>query len=317
MEIFEFSDKEKYNSYLLSQKQPQFLQSWEWGEFNKSIGYTVKRVGVEDSGELIFAFTLIKKSLPLGKSYFYGPKIAVKIKEEKLKFIFKEIKKTAQKESAIFFRFEPLQVVNSNFYNLTKTIDVQPANTLILDLEKTGDELLKDMHQKTRYNIRLAQKKGVKIIEAGIDRFEDFWQLMEQTKERDAFRLHEKEYYQKMLAVDFIKLYLAEYDNKIIAGSIVAFFGQTATYVHGASGNENRNVMAPFLLQWESIKTAKAKGMKFYDFYGIDEAKWPGVTRFKLGFGGEKIRYPGTYDLVFSKIWYNAYKLIRKIRRSF
>ena len=134
-----------------------------------------------------------------------------------------------------------------------------------------------------------------------------------------------------MLETDFIKLYLAEFDpsipqsdseqassgqeRKIIAGNIVSFFGNTATYVHGASSNEYRNVMAPYLLQWEVIKIVQEKGYKYYDFYGIDEKKWPGVTRFKLGFSGNIVEYPGTFDLAFDNLWYNMYKVLRKIRR--
>ena len=97
------------------------------------------------------------------------------------------------------------------------------------------------------------------------------------------------------------------------------------SYVHGASANEFRNVMAPYALQWEVIKLAKQKNCKYYDFNGIDEKKWPGVTRFKMGFarfesarqGGEVVEYPGTFDMVFDNLWYNVYKLIRRIRRLF
>jgi peptidoglycan pentaglycine glycine transferase (the first glycine) len=174
------------------------------------------------------------------------------------------------------------------------------------------------MHQKTRYNIRLAEKKGVKIYEAGPEKFDDFWQLMTVTCERDKYRLHSRNYYAQMLAEKkLIKLYLAEFKNKPIAAVLASFSGDTVTYMHGASANDERNVMAPFLLQWEIIKSAKLAGYKYYDFYGIDEKKWPGVTRFKKGFGGEEINYTGTFDLVFNSTWYNIYKILRKFRRSF
>ena len=318
MKIFEIKDQDKYNGFVATQKHSQFLQSWEWGEFQKSTGSVVKRFGVENNGELIFVFTLIKKSLGFGKNYFYCPRIPVTHSTQPTaEFIFKEIKKIAKQENVIFFRFEPIDEPSVTGYGLRvmRTIDVQPSKTIILDLEKSEEELLASMHQKTRYNIRLAEKKGVKIIAAGVERFEDFWKLMEQTVDRDGFRLHGKEYYKKMLAGNFVKLYLAEYQDRIIAGNIIAFFGDTATYVHGASSNEDRNVMAPYLLQWEVIKEAQRMGMKYYDFYGIDEKKWPGVTRFKTGFGGREITYPGTFDLVFDNFWYNVYKAVRKLRR--
>ncbi len=114
-----------------------------------------------------------------------------------------------------------------------------------------------------------------------------------------------------------IKLFIAEYKKKPIAANIVSFFGDTAVYMHGASGADHRNVMAPYLLQWHAIKLGKQVGCKYYDFYGIDEKKWPGVTRFKRGFGGRAVNYPGTFDLIFDSSWYNIYKMVRRVRRTF
>jgi lipid II:glycine glycyltransferase (peptidoglycan interpeptide bridge formation enzyme) len=111
------------------------------------------------------------------------------------------------------------------------------------------------------------------------------------------------------------KLLVAKYNNRIIALSIICFFNNTATYLHGGSSNQNRNVMAPFLLQWQAIKKAKEQGCVYYDFYGIDEKKWPGVTRFKKGFNGQNINYIGTFDLIYSPVYYWIYKIARFIRR--
>jgi len=113
------------------------------------------------------------------------------------------------------------------------------------------------------------------------------------------------------------KLYLAEYKDRVIAASLVSFFGNMATYVHGASSSEFRNLMAPHFIQWQAICDAKDKGLAYYDFCGIDSERWPGVTRFKKGFGGEEISYPGTYDLVFDQKFYTAYRFFRKLRRLF
>ena len=114
---------------------------------------------------------------------------------------------------------------------------------------------------------------------------------------------------------DSLRLIGAFYKEKLIAVNIVSFFGDMATYVHGASSSENRNLMAPYALQWETIKIAKTQGHKYYDFYGIDENKWPGVTRFKKGFSGEEANYPGTFDSAFNSIQYSIYKILRKLRR--
>ena len=324
MKIVEIKDRERYNNFVKTQKHSQFLQSWEWGEFQKSAGNKVLRFGIEDEGKIEFAITLIKKCLPLGMNYFYAPRIGIKyLSEDVLAFLFKEIKKIAKKEKCIFLRFEPLSQLRITNYELRiiKTIDIQPSKTLILDISKPEEEILNQMHKKTRYNIRLAAKKSVSArVIKDIDKyFDEFWQLMSQTEKRDGFRLHGKDYYLKMLKHNskFIKLIAVFYQDKMLCANIVSFFGDMVTYVHGASSNENRNLMAPYALQWHTIKLAKEYGFKYYDFNGIDEKKWPGVTRFKKGFCGKEINYLGTYDLIFDSVKYGLYKILRKIKRFF
>src|SRR3989338_8328575 len=114
-----------------------------------------------------------------------------------------------------------------------------------------------------------------------------------------------------------VKLYFAEFKGKPISTALISFFGDTATYLHGGSSNQERNVMAPYLMHWHIIKLAKAQGQKYYDFHGISEDKWPGVTRFKKGFGGYELNYPGTFDLAYDQGWYSIYKMVRKVRRTF
>jgi|WetSurMetagenome_2_1015567.scaffolds.fasta_scaffold09695_3 peptidoglycan pentaglycine glycine transferase (the first glycine) len=320
--LIEIKDKKQLDDFVGAQTHAEFLQSWEWGEFLAKADGKVMRFGVEDNGELAAVITLVKRPLFLGMNYFYaprGPVINFQFSIFNFQFFIDEIKKIAQKEKVIFLRIEPrtnFQISNFKF-PISKTIDIQVSKTIILDLTKSEEELLAAMHQKTRYNIRLAEKKGVKIREAGIEEFDKFWDLMSATVNRDGFRLHEKEYYKKMLAMENIKLFFGEFENKILCAGIFSFFGDTAVYLHGASSNESREVMAPYLLQWELIKKAKAAGCKYYDFFGIDEKKWPGVTRFKRGFGGQEINYPGTFDVIFDKKRYLLYSLLRKIRRFF
>ncbi|MBI4779588.1 peptidoglycan bridge formation glycyltransferase FemA/FemB family protein [Candidatus Falkowbacteria bacterium] len=364
MQIITIKDKKQLNDFVGQEAMSQFLQSWQWGEFQKEVSGFIWRIGVEDGGQLLASAKLVKKQLPMGKSYFYcgrGPilkshgleangsiarlagvitkqlknspeKLSEK-REEIINLLLNEVKRIAEGEDVMFLRFEPVWKSFSGHifteaeiirhltdWQLIKTIDVQPSQTLILDLTKSEGEILRSMRQKTRYNIRLAEKKGVKIVEAGANRFEEFWQLLVSTGDRDEFNLHGRNYYQAMLKImdgSFVKLLFAEYQGKPLAGNLVIFFGDTATYIHGGSSNENREDMAPYALQWQIIKQAKQAGCKYYDFHGIDEIKWPGVTRFKMGFGGEIIKYPGTFDLVFDPSWYSIYKMVRKIRRTF
>ncbi|MFA5248304.1 MAG: peptidoglycan bridge formation glycyltransferase FemA/FemB family protein [Patescibacteria group bacterium] len=349
--LIEIKNKEQLDGFVGARVHAELLQSWAWGDFQERAGAKIWRLGVEENGKLVATATLIKRFLPFRMSYFYCPRGPISLQqnvipnseysrgEESLKvdnndkgffsplrsvrndktrvleFLFSEIKKIAKKEKVIFLRMEPMEKIDNCKLKIEDSIDVQVSKTIILDLNKLEEELLKEMHQKTRYNIRLAEKKGVNIREAGSDEFEKFWELMSATVNRDGFRLHEKEYYKKMLEVENIKLYFGEFENKILCAGIFSFFGDTAIYLHGASSDENRELMAPHLLQWELIKKAKALGCKYYDFFGIDEKKWPGVTRFKKGFGGEELNYPGTFDIIFNKGKYEIYKFLRKARR--
>ena len=325
MEIINLTNKQQLNNFVGGQPHAQFLQSWQWGEFQEKVSGQVWRLGVLDNNELVASAKVITKNLPMGKKYFYcgrGPVVAVGADERQaVEPLFKEIEKLAGQAGIMFLRFDPLKQSTITNYQLSivKTLDVQPSKTLILDLAQTEAELLKQMRQKTRYNINLAEKKGVSVVAADKTRFEEFWSLLDQTAGRDKFRLHGRNYYRAMLEINDnpVKLFFAQYQNRPIATALVCFFGDTATYLHGGSASEERNVMASYLLQWHNIKLAKQLGYKYYDWHGIDEVKWPGVTRFKIGFGGQVINYPGTFDLVYDTGWYSIYKMIRRVRQTF
>ena len=313
-----------------------FLQSKTWEAFQQSAGN--KTLRIDD-------VLAIEKKLPLGKKYWYIPKPNIKYQISNIKYFLDKVVEQAKKDNITFIRIEPLEPLPLNLlYPVKKVNDVQPAQTIILDLTQSEEKILAQMHPKTRYNIHLSQKKGVAIREADSSDFDEFWELMEKTTERDNFRPHDREYYRLMLercgrngiaaslpsvaprpvrsnlsngaSNDmFVKLFFAEHENKVLAAGIFAFCDETVTYVHGASSSENRDVMAPYALHWQIIQMAKAQGYKKYDFFGISETKWPGVTRFKKGFGGKVVNYPGTFDIVFNKKWYRAYQWMRKLRR--
>lgn len=332
IERIDASKKENFNAFA-AENGGSFLQSFEWGEFQEKTGKKIRRFLIQENGEILAAATLILFPLPFKKTYLYcgrGPVFKTQIGAAENEKIFEtflnETKKIGAAENAIFFKMEPPFAEDAdgkpdeNFpFNLKEfgfkksAKEIQPSETVILDLRKSEEELLKEMKQKTRYNIKVAEKHEIKIEES--NDFEGFWKLLEETANRDKFHPHPKKYYEAMfknlnLETKFPsenKLFLAEKDEKIIAGAIVNFFGKRATYLHGASSAEHKNLMAPYLLHWEIARYAKKNGFKEYDFWGISEKKYPGVTRFKLGFGGEKIIYPGAYDLVFDKFWHLAY----------
>ena len=308
MEIIDIKNKEEW------QDNSQFLQSWHWGEFQQKLGCKIWRWAVKKNKETIVQALVIKRQLPLGLSYLYcprGPFFGDNYNKEAMEVLVDRVKSIVKKEKAIFFRLEPLKKIEFISSKL-RVSSVQPNQTTILDLSMSEDEILKKMHSKTRYNIRLAKRKGVVIQES--KNIESFWDLLKQTTQREKFRSHVFTYYQKLLDCPFTKLYLARYKNKTLSAHLIIFFNQTVFYVHGGSSREFQQVMAPHLLHWYVIKEAQKKGYKFYDFWGIDERKWPGFTKFKMSFGGEKIVYPGTFDLPFSSFWYTLYKAGKFIR---
>ena len=160
------------------------------------------------------------------------------------------------------------------------------------------------------------------VVSIGTDSIDAVWPLFEQTASRGQFRLHPKSYYQKMLASGVVFIATAKAGEQIVAANLMVDFDGTRTYLHGASGETHRNVMAPFLLHWELMRDAKRKGVEAYDWWGVapeganESHPWNGITRFKLGFGGERLDSPGTFDFVARPLAYAVYRIVRAIRRK-
>ncbi len=331
MEIVKLKNKDELDNFLASQTNSQFLQSWHWGDFKEVQTRNVLRIGVKDQGKLIGSATAICIQLPLSRCYVYcprGPIVDQNLpdtdKEEIWGNLFYELKIYAKQQEAMFLRVEPTFRIDLEKFGLSPTKTIQPKDTLFLDLKKDEEILLKEMKQKTRYNIRLAQKKGVKIQEdCQVESIDQFCRLLNKTKERDKFRPHPCSYYQTMMSTlnncGVIKLFLASYQGKVIAANLTSWFGDTVTYMHGASDYQYRNLMAPYLLQWQVVQWARAAGYRLYDFWGIADSddphhSWAGVTRFKKGFGGFEEHYLGTWEYSISPLWHTVYNIIRKIR---
>lgn len=302
------------------------LQSWEWGDFQASLERRVFRLAVIDRDDILALALVIKQPLKFGKSYFYiprGPILRYSGEEFSiLEILFQEIKKLATKEKAIFLRLDPAWLNDEKSNKALKKSgfifsgQVQPKSTLILALNKSEEELLSKMKPKTRYNIKVAEKNRV-TIDRGLKYFEDFWALMQKTSSRQEIKAHSKNYYEKLLAVlgsdKLAELVVAKFEDKVIAANIIVSINQWVVYLYGASDYEYRSKMAPYLLQWQGLVEAKKTGAKYYDFWGVDENKWPGVTRFKTGFFSEQkfTNYLGAWDKVYNKLWYNIYKIVK------
>jgi peptidoglycan pentaglycine glycine transferase (the first glycine) len=286
------------------------LQSFEWGEFHRSLGLTVHEFAGEDFTNLAVEFPL-----PMKKKYLYcarGPLGNVQSALDNLKNL-------KQDRSIVFARIEPPQALG-----LPRAVkDTQPTNNWVLNLEKTEQELLLGMKPKTRYNINLAERKGVTVRVGERADLPVVWTLFMETAARNGFRLHPQDYYWKMfdaLAPYNLKILIAEYKHQPVAGMLLTVFGDSATYLHGGSSNQFKPVMAPYLLHWHAIKLCQGLRLKTYDFGGVapegaGDHAWSGISRFKKSFGGFEVVYPGAYDLVFSPIWYNVYKNARSLRK--
>jgi len=211
----------------------------------------------------------------------------------------------------------------------TATQNYQPTNTLEINLQQTNEEILAGMKRKGRYNINLAKKKGVQIqtikgSEITEEALNDFWELNNETTARDAFASHGKDYYANFCKYisDYVTLFLAKTeDGTPIATAINTHCGKKAIYYFGASTSnpEYRNLMAPYLLQWEMMQYARKKGCTSYDFLGIapkNEPKHPyaGISEFKWKFGGNRRVYAGGKEIVFRPGWYGLYRGVKKIK---
>ncbi|MEK7583276.1 MAG: peptidoglycan bridge formation glycyltransferase FemA/FemB family protein [Patescibacteria group bacterium] len=278
-----------------------FLQSQDWMDFQKSLGRKVFEVA---------GAKVIQHDLPLGKNYLYIPYGPELVSHQ----FAGELRQLAREQGSIFVKAEPMQddvaqqLVATGFQKSNKNI--QPQKTVVIDLTKTEDELLDAMHHKTRYNIRVAEKHGIHVARSM--KHEIFWELMQKTSARDKFSSYPKSYYEKLM--NYTELWIAYHQETPVAAALVAMHGDQAYYLHGASDHEHRALMAPYALHWEIIKKLQVLGSTLYDLWGIDANKWPGVTRFKLGWGGRTIEYPGAFDLVISKPWKLAYDLTQKLR---
>jgi len=208
--------------------------------------------------------------------------------------------------------------------------DTQPPDTVIVGLEGSEEELLSRMKSKTRYNVRLALRKGVRVSRAGRDQLPAWYAVYEETARRDRIALHSFDYYVKLWDIaaenvgDGVKLDLlmAHYNEELLGGIITATYANTATYLYGASTNRQRNLMAPYALQWEAMKRARAAGCGSYDLFGIPPTDNPnhpmhGLYRFKTGFGGRIEHRPGAWDVPLRPLIYAGYRLAERAREFY
>jgi len=321
---------DQWNSFTATHPEIHLLQTGSWGELKSSFGWKpVRVINDTDGTQILF------KRLPGGSSIGYIPRGPVGKLTEKL---LAEIDQICREERAVFLKLEPDAwageqpdlVEKLKGWRPARTI--QPRRTILLPLSQSEEELLAAMKQKTRYNIRLAEKKDI-IVQPSAD-IETFHKMMLVTGTRDGIGAHARSYYEKAYQLFHptgqCELLFANFENQPIAAVMIFAVGKFAWYVYGASTEIERNRMPTYLLQWEAIRWAKKQGYAVYDLWGIPdvdeeeleekftqkgshEGLW-GVYRFKRGFGGEVRRSIGAWDRVYRPALYSAYSLLMKLR---
>lgn len=215
----------------------------------------------------------------------------------------------AKEENAVYTLIESYDPIQNPPKSKKSIKQIIPRHTLAIDLTQSEDEILSQMHQKGRYNIKIAEKHNIQIKEE--KDIHSFYTILETTSQRDEFAINPKIHYESMLQIlgqkNKAKLFMAYLDDKPIAGILNTYIENTATYFYGASSNEHRNTMAPYLLQWHAIKDAKSNGFELYDLLGIADPTKPndplsGVTQFKKKFTKNMITHPESKTIVHKSV---------------
>ncbi len=327
-------DDARWDTFTAAHPAGHLLQLCQWGALKARFGWQAVRLALEQDGELRAGAQVLFRRLPLGRTLAYVPKGPVMDFDDGTAAtqLWAALHQLARSRRAILLKVEPelpdapplaARFQGWGFRPSPQTI--QPRRTIWVDLTAGEDTILAGMKSKTRYNVRLAARKGVLVRQGTPDDFDAFYALMQETGGRDGFAVHSREYYQTayqlFVPAGLARLFLAFYRDELL-GALMAFAcGDKAWYFYGASSNRHRNRMPNYRLQWEAMRWAKAQGCTTYDLWGIPdedkatmEAKFTkrrdglwGVYRFKRGFGGCGHRYLGAFDYIYSPLWYRLY----------
>lgn len=340
MKLLEENDKERYKKFLETHDRCNFQQSLEWG--NVKTSWKKEVILSEDSeGNIRGSLCVWIRKIPIFGNLMYsarGPVCDI-YDENIIQDLVDRANELAKKYNAFVLRVEPdILKSDEKFRNIiTKKgfkikddskdfkDEIQPRFVFRLDIKgKTEDEVFSAFHQKTRYNVRLATKKGVVIKEGTKEDLKDFHRIMVETGERDNFIIRSLEYFEKMydeMAPEHMKILMAYHEDKPIAGIIPIMYGNKVWYLYGASSNSHRNLMPNYLLQWTMIKESIARGADMYDFRGVsgvvDESHPQyGLYRFKKGFNAEFTEFIGEIYIPYKALTYKLYKLAEKTFRT-
>ena len=334
-----------WDDFVANHADGHILQTHSWGALKSQFGWTDERVGLSRDDKLVAGAQVLYRRLPAGLGRLaYVPKgpLVDWDDEEQSTALLAALERAARSQGAVALTVEPDLPDETRHRERLRALGfcpalfdaVQPRRTLVVDISPDEDEILQAMKSKTRYNVRLAGRRGVTVREAGEADLPAFHALMGTTAERDEFGVHTPAYYEAAYRLftprDHARLLLAEVEGKAVAALMVFALPPRSWYFYGASGNAHREKMPTYLLQWEAIRWAKSIGCTTYDLWGVpDEDRkkleaeftqrgdglWS-VYRFKRGFGGRLVRSVGAWDRFYAPLRYGlltiGYRLLNR-----
>ena len=343
---------EVWDEFVARSQSGHLLQSWTWGEFKARFGWRAQRIAIVEQSRVVAAAQVLFRALPGGLwTVAYVPKGPLLDLDTpsgtRTAALLSALHAACRRQRAILLKVEPdweddqqahTRLQLQGFRPSRET--VQPQRTVLVDLRPDEEAILAHMKPKTRYNIRLAERKGIRVRRGTAQDLPIFYGLLQVTSQRDGFGVHTQAYYREAFclfaAQQAVALLLAQYEGKTLAALMVFACGKKSWYMYGASSNEERQRMPNHLLQWEAMRWAKARGCETYDLWGIpdvDESDLGpqmalaekqgvlstglgGLYRFKRGFGGDEVRYVGAYDYVYNRPLYRLLSTVWQGRKN-
>jgi lipid II:glycine glycyltransferase (peptidoglycan interpeptide bridge formation enzyme) len=332
MNMQEISPDELNNFVAKHHPEANFLQSASWGKVYEIINDKVHYLGFFDDNKLIGTCVAIVKSAKRGRYLEIpgGPLVDWQAQTQ-VKFALQSIKQLASKENCVFVRLRPnipdnpenRKILRNNGLHLSP-MHLHAEHTVVIDLTKSEGQLLTDMRRQTRYEVRRADKLGIKVVSSHEESaFKDFYQAQLETAKRQSFIPSSEGFIlaQHESFSDKAKIYQAELNGKVLAYGLIILQTPEAIYHEAASTDAGRSLPGAYALQWQVIRDAKALGLKRYNLFGIAPPNSPnhryaGVTTFKTGFGGEAVNYIPAHDLIIDPVRYQITKTIETIRKK-
>lgn len=337
--------RENWNDLISNLPEATFLQTNEWSEIKRPNGWnSVKKVWKEENGTVFAAANILFRQFskfPLHIAYVPRGPLLDWADQERNRMVLSDLISLASKKNAIYIKIDPDLVIGRGLPGSEKDIpddkglsiqellsktgwhfsqdQIQFRNTVEIDLSDSEEKILARMNQKTRYNIRLAERKGIVVSMASPSEWDAIYRLYAETADRDGFIIRPWEYYQRVWRIlstaNMASCLKAEFNGKLIAAIWVVGFGTKSHYLYGMSHSQFREMMPNHLLQWRGMQLAKSQGRIIYDMWGAPNNftksdSLAGVFRFKQGFGGEIVRTLGAWDFPINKNLYNMYTQI-------